>query len=684
MPRNAAADVSTFLGLVDRVGWTWFFKRLSPNEVGATGTHQRAITVPRAIARTLFPNLATGINPRMPMPFELVSHGTACNSARVTHWNQGTRDEYHVTNLGGGRSPLFDPHAAGRLFVLAMPAEPGAVALAWLTMTPKEEGALEVELGAQSGKSAGIHQPVGTDVRHARRSGVAALKDVVAGSVVLRAVGQEVTEPDPTGTAEAFSQSGYRIELAVADLIDNSVDAKARNVLVRFVTDGQAIQRIVVADDGRGMNEKELRRAMQYGARIERHTGDLGKYGVGMKSASLSQCRSLSVLTRSAGIASARRWTEQSIRSGWRCDVLDPAEASRMLDLPWGSLNVAESGTLIVWDGLDRLQSERDGVERSVDALFKLLNLHLGLVFHRFIASGALRIHIDRVEADTWDAGLPATVDGLDPFDYPVTGVAEFPQRYELDLGESLAVSMTAHIWPPKSKLPGYRLGGGRVASRQGLYFYRNDRLIQAGGWNGWRESDNEPHLSLARVAVDLPVAADRAFGLSLQKSGIDVPPGFAGALNAAKSKGGVSFHDYVASAIDAYRSANEGPVDREATPIPGVGLPTKMRSRSRRILAGRDPNVRPFRFVWASLPEEVVVEVDRGADAIRLNSRHRRTLLQGHRASQSDAPLVKLLLFFALRSHLARERSSASQRREVAAINETLRAAIDALESRD
>jgi len=497
----------------------------------------------------------------------------------------------------------------------------------------------------------------------------------------LRSVGEEITEPDPSGTAEALSQSGYRFELAIADLIDNSVDAVAPNVLIRFVTDQVSIQRIVVADDGSGMSEAVLRRAMQYGARIERHAGELGKYGVGMKSASLSQCRSLSVLSRRAGISAGRRWTEQSIKSGWRCEVLDPGEASGMLDLRWGVLDITDKGTLIIWDGLDRLRSERDGVEKSIEGLFKLLNLHLGLVFHRFVATKRLRIHIDRVDADSWDAGLPTSVEPLDPFAYPVTGAPGYPKDFNADMGDGLQIGLRAHIWPSKSKFPGYRLGGGRVASRQGFYFYRNDRLIQAGGWNGWRDNDSEPHLSLARVAVDLPESADRAFGLSLHKSVIDAPSTFSAALDRARSIDGAALHDFVAAANDAYRSATAQPTDRDAAAIPGSGVPRSVAARGRRVLAGRDPNVRPFRFAWVDLPEEIVIDIDRDTDAIRLNARYRRTILGGRRASANDAPLVKVLLFLALRSHLGRERSSAPLRKQLVMTNDLLRATLSAIE---
>ena len=130
---------------------------------------------------------------------------------------------------------------------------------------------------------------------------------------------------------------------------------------------------------------------------------------------------------------------------------------------------------------------------------------------------------------------------------------------------------MKAHIWPPNAKDPQYKLGGGRVAARQGFYFYRNKRLIQAGGWNGWREHDAEPHSSLARVAVDMPPELDRHFRLNVQKSKVDVPPNFVSALEAARS-GVTTFAHYVRDAVDVYRSAVTMPSTIPLTL--GAGIP--------------------------------------------------------------------------------------------------------------
>ena len=94
-----------------------------------------------------------------------------------------------------------------------------------------------------------------------------------------------------------------------------------------------------------------------------------------------------------------------------------------------------------------------------------------------------------------------------------------YPKLFDVEVGSTGKLRLECHIWPPKSEDEGYRLGSGKVAARQGFYFYRNDRLIQAGGWHGCRDNDAEPHLSLARVKVNLAADWDDAFNLTAAKA---------------------------------------------------------------------------------------------------------------------------------------------------------------------
>src|SRR5262249_6769998 len=148
--------------------------------------------------------------------------------------------------------------------------------------------------------------------------------------------------------------------------------------------------------------------------------------------------------------------------------------------------------------------------------LQRRLQLHLGMTFHRFLEGTAitgqrLRILIDLQHDGAHEQPHRIEIVPLNPFAYPRTAHPDFPQKFCLPLGERRTVEAEACIWPANSNDECYKLGN-KAASRQGFYFYRNDRLIQAGGWNGLVQSDSEPHSSLARVRIDLPESLDALF----------------------------------------------------------------------------------------------------------------------------------------------------------------------------
>jgi hypothetical protein len=467
----------------------------------------------------------------------------------------------------------------------------------------------------------------------------------------LVAIRATPNEPDAEGLITAISRMGYAIEEAFADLIDNSIDAAASAVLVRFIRDDSAVKRIVVADNGHGMSEQVLARAMKFGAKTAHAVSDLGRYGMGLKSASFSQARSLSVLSRAHGRVAGRRWTLESIAKGWLCEELDPVRVAELFRQPWGNVAMQNSGTLVIWDSLDRFKQDRAGVDATLDRLNREIPKHLGLVFHRFLQRGQLSISLDFVQVRGQVPPAVTSVRPLDPFGYPQSGHARYPRRFIFTVPRLAALNLTAHIWPPKSKAEGYRLGGGRVAQRQGFYFYRNDRLIQAGGWNGWRDSDSEPHASLARAAIDLPPEADSIFSLNVQKSAVDVPPGFRAALESSQSDEG-RIADYIPDAEGVYRSAEDEETSEDPL-VPGRGVLKRLQREVIDAAEIIDGKVREMDFEWTTLNEDEFFRINRESRTILLNEGLRGAVLQGTRASAADAPLVKALLFYLLKDQI-------------------------------
>lgn len=483
--------------------------------------------------------------------------------------------------------------------------------------------------------------------------------------------------PDPKGTALALQRIGYTLEDALADLIDNSIDAQATKVLVRLFRTQKRILRIAVVDDGQGMSEQTLHRAMQYGVQVTHDQSDLGKYGVGLKTASFSQCQSLTVLSRQSGQVSGRKWTLQKMQADWRCEVLDSNAAVLVFEQDWGGLKLRDHGTIVLWDELDALGSAASDIDRLIAKTGKRLPTELGMRFHRFISSGRVQLLQDVCNLDTAEEAITVVYPALDPFGYASSGKAGYPITFKLQIPDHGDLPIVCHIWPPNSQQPEYKLGGGRIAERQGFYFYRNDRLIQSGGWNGVRESDSEPHCSLARAAIDLPPEMDSLFSLTIQKSEIVTPPEFRPAVEAARC-GSTSFNDYIAAAVSVYRDSTGE--DREEMLVPSAGLPMTLQRRLAALLGSKNGDNREIRFEWKDLPEDRFFEADLQDDSINLNLFYRPYLVDKGSHSNTDAPVVKVLLFLLLSADLRKLRASKKREEWHDRCNAALVAAIKGL----
>ena len=246
---------------------------------------------------------------------------------------------------------------------------------------------------------------------------------------------------------------------------------------------------------------------MRFGSRTEKSERALGKYGIGLKAASLSQAKIVTVLSKHKGRNVGARWTFENIAKGWICQVLKTAQIAAFLADGMAPVGLRKSGTVVIWEELEHLAATKAGIDATIQQTIREVSHDIGLRFHRFIREKRLKVYLDVQTAGEPPTTIREEAAPLDPFDYPTSGREGYPKGFQVPLGPAGRLRIECHIWPAKSEEPGYKLGGGKVSARQGFYFYRNDRLIQAGGWNGCREDDNEPHLSLARVKVEPPVS---------------------------------------------------------------------------------------------------------------------------------------------------------------------------------
>lgn len=493
----------------------------------------------------------------------------------------------------------------------------------------------------------------------------------------LVSVGELALPPDGQGASRAFSRIGYELEHALADLIDNSIDAGARGVEVTLFRDDRAIVAVSIADDGCGMTAERLHEGMRFAARTSHDASDLGTFGMGMKTASFSQCRSMAVMARTGAVVSACRWTHASMKS-WACQLLEPAGASERFASAYSALGMPrQGGTVVLWEDLDRMETgagESD-LDEFLEDLLGRLEVHLGLTFHRFIAKKRFAIHLT-VRRVNSRISFPRPVQALDPFGYAVSGKPNYPVDLETSVPGLGKLVLSAHVWPARSADPAFLLGRRTGTHAQGFYFYRNNRLVQAGGWNGALLDGGTADLSLARVAVDLPPGG---IEVNVQKTAVQLPASAAHALSRAHA-GRRTFLGFVEDARKVYAAARRVPRQSDSLPLTiGAGIPALARDRIRDQVAKKG-GVRTIDFEWRPLPAGQVFDLDPAEDLILLNSKYRSRILGGARGSSADAPMVKTVLFLLLREDLRRSRSSQQQAARLEDFNRVLLAMVRSL----
>jgi hypothetical protein len=312
---------------------------------------------------------------------------------------------------------------------------------------------------------------------------------------------------------ESIRSIGYTLESAIADLIDNSITAGASIVNIRFSPYGQPY--LAILDNGSGMSPEELTRAMRHGSKNPwdpRTESDLGRFGLGLKTASLSQCRRLTVVSLKDGILSARCWDLDIIIDEEEWVLLD-LEYEEIIDLPLVSeLELQESGTLVLWQYLDRISNGETSIEKALGDKMEQASEHLALVFHRYLSGeqGLTRLKLI-INGHSLEAA--------DPF--LLSNRATEPLHEENVQIEGHSIKIKPFILPHISKLSPEELNsvGGEEGFRrnQGFYVYRNKRLIIWGTW--FRLIKQEELTKLARVRVDIPNTLDHLWTIDVKKS---------------------------------------------------------------------------------------------------------------------------------------------------------------------
>ena len=312
---------------------------------------------------------------------------------------------------------------------------------------------------------------------------------------------------------ESTRAIGYTLEAAIADIVDNSVSASASFADIFFFPVGDSY--IAILDDGDGMNAAELDTAMRYGSQNpndQRAANDLGRFGLGLKTASLSQCRTLTVVSKQDSRIEARRWDIDHVikTCDWSLLIFDTEEeldAVPCID----KLRKLKSGTLVIWQNLDRLRVGEIDFNRSMAKKMDDVRSHLSLVFHRYI-SGEPGLKRMQVRMNN------APVEPADPF---LTKRNTQIMSDEVISIDNSKVIVRPYILPHISNMTAIEIDalGGKEGLRksQGFYIYRNKRLLV---WGTWFRMMPQAELSkLARVQVDIPNELDTLWTLDIKKS---------------------------------------------------------------------------------------------------------------------------------------------------------------------
>lgn len=339
-------------------------------------------------------------------------------------------------------------------------------------------------------------------------------------------------QPNPEFLIKSIAEQGYTLETALADLIDNSISAGADKIEILTDIDSTCIS-LYISDNGKGMSELELSENMKFPSRSmesRREQTDLGRFGLGMKTASFSQTRRFTVLSRPKEVKSyaSMTWDVDYLRESgeWRIIIDNEStiknfveEYERQSQDHLGGFDNYEPNTIIIWQGLYKFEkyiSEEHREAALIKQLDEVTSEYLGIVFHRFMENPTkpLRIRINNRE-------IPC----FNPFPFQTRSDLRSMGERQVKFGDDV-MKMEGCILPAESSRDEgdgvWRTANKGLMDLEGLYVYRGGRIIFFGGWNGLiKKSAN---LKLARMKIDVGNINDDKLQLNVAKSKIVVP----------------------------------------------------------------------------------------------------------------------------------------------------------------
>lgn len=320
--------------------------------------------------------------------------------------------------------------------------------------------------------------------------------------------------PDASNLIESQRSVGYTFETAIADIVDNSVSANATRIDINFNNQQKYVS---ILDNGYGMSKIELLQAMKYGSRSIydlRTQDDLGRFGLGLKMASFSQCRKLTVVSIKDGEYSGAVWDLDVVKkkNAWIVQILNDEEIRNTHR--FSELGILSSGTLVIWEKFDKLEQYADFKFNFDESLEKTEN-HLSLVFHRFLQENQIDIFFNQ-----------RAIDFVDPFF--ISNKATQPKSSDVifENSRNARIDIKPYIVPYQKRLSQKERHVLKKFEHcklgPGLYIYRNRRLIAWGKW--FRLVRPNELANLARIQIDIPNTIDDLWEIDVKKSQLNIP----------------------------------------------------------------------------------------------------------------------------------------------------------------
>jgi len=326
--------------------------------------------------------------------------------------------------------------------------------------------------------------------------------------------------PNASVLVNSMRSIGYDFESAVADIIDNSITAKAQFIDILFPVGDEEERYLEFIDNGIGMNRDELIEAMRFGSvKGERDKDDLGRFGLGLKTASISQCKKFTTISKKDGTINGFSWDLDVLNynKDWIMTELSDIQMKNIPNIE-NYLNL-ESFTLVLWEKFDTLDKDLT-ISTTKNDIFaekiETMNKHIALVFHRFLDSGLIiRSNYNKIQP-------------LDPFllkHEKTTSKAKQQLPTKDSKNNEVMVEMQVHILPynkflsPQDK---EKIGGLDQIGKQGFYVYRNKRLMIHGTW--FRIKAKSELYQNARILVDIPNTLDDLWSIDVKKQTAIIP----------------------------------------------------------------------------------------------------------------------------------------------------------------